>query len=91
MHEGGRLRLTAKRHEGKEVLIQIADTGEGIAPGNLGKIFDYYFSTKEKGMGLGLPLAHKIIQEHGGMIEVKSAVGAGTTFRVHLPIPGEKK
>ena len=91
MPEGGRLRLTAKRHEGKEVLIQIADMGEGIPPENLGKIFDYYFSTKEKGMGLGLPLAHKIIQEHGGMIEVRSAVGAGTTFRVHLPIPREKK
>jgi signal transduction histidine kinase len=91
MPQGGRLRLTAKRHVGKEVLIQIADTGEGIPPENLGKIFDYYFSTKEKGMGLGLPLAHKIIQEHGGMIEVKSAVGAGTTFRVHLPIPREKK
>ena len=91
MPQGGRLRLTAKRQEGKEVLIQIADTGEGIPPENLGKIFDYYFSTKEKGMGLGLPLAHKIIQEHGGMIEVKSAVGAGTTFRVHLPIPREKK
>ena len=42
-------------------------------------------------MGLGLPLAHKIIQEHGGMIEVKSAVGSGTTFLVHLPIPREKK
>jgi signal transduction histidine kinase len=91
MPGGGRLRLTAERHEGKEVLIQIADTGEGIPQENLGKIFDYYFSTKEKGMGLGLPLAHKIIQEHGGMIEVKSAVGAGTTFRVHLPIPKEKK
>jgi signal transduction histidine kinase len=91
MPQGGRLRLTAKRHEGKEVLIQVADTGEGIPPENLGKIFDYYFSTKEKGMGLGLPLAHKIIQEHGGTIEVKSAVGTGTTFRVHLPIPREKK
>jgi signal transduction histidine kinase len=91
MPEGGRLRLTAKRHEGKEVLIQIADTGEGIPQENLGKIFDYYYSTKEKGMGLGLPLAHKIIQEHGGTIEVKSGVGTGTTFGVHLPLPREMK
>jgi len=91
MPEGGRLRLTAERHEGKEVLIQIADTGEGIPQENLGKIFDYYFTTKEKGTGLGLPLAHKIIQEHGGIIEVKSGVGTGTTFQVHLPIPREKK
>jgi signal transduction histidine kinase len=91
MPEGGRLRLTAQRFEGKEVLIQIADTGEGIPRENLGKIFDYYFTTKEKGMGLGLPLAHKIIQEHGGAIEVKSEVGVGTRFLVHLPIPREKK
>jgi signal transduction histidine kinase len=91
MPEGGRLRLTAQRHEGKEVLIQISDTGEGIPPENLSKIFDYYFTTKEKGMGLGLPLAHKIIQEHGGTIEVKSGVSTGTTFLIHLPIPREKK
>jgi signal transduction histidine kinase len=91
MPQGGRLRLTAQRFEGKEVRIQIADTGEGIPPENLGKIFDYYFTTKEKGMGLGLPLAHKIIQEHGGAIEVKSEVGVGTRFLVHLPIPREKK
>ena len=91
MPEGGRLRLTAQRFEGKEVLIKIVDTGEGIPRENLGKIFDYYFTTKEKGMGLGLPLAHKIIQEHGGAIEVKSEVGKGTRFLVHLPIPREKK
>ena len=91
MPEGGQLRLTAQRFDGKEVLIQIADTGEGIPQENLGKIFDYYFTTKEKGMGLGLPLAHKIIQEHGGAIEVKSEVGVGTRFLVHLPIPREKK
>ena len=91
MPEGGRLRLTAQRFEGKEVLIQIVDTGEGIPRENLGKIFDYYFTTKEKGMGLGLPLANKIIQEHGGAIEVKSEVGKGTRFLVHLPIPREKK
>lgn len=87
MPEGGQLKLTAKLQEGREVLIQISDTGEGIPSENLGKIFDYYFTTKEKGMGLGLPLAHKIIQEHGGTIEVKSIGGRGTTFRVHLPIP----
>jgi len=91
MPEGGRLRLMANLHGGREVLIRIADTGEGIAPENLRKIFDYYFTTKEKGMGLGLPLAHKIIREHGGSIEVQSAVGRGTTFRVSLPVPGEKE
>lgn len=87
MPTGGRLHLSGKLHEGREVLIQISDTGEGISEENLSKIFDYYFTTKEKGMGLGLPLAHKIIQEHRGSIEVKSVVKAGTTFWVHLPVP----
>ena len=87
MPTGGRLHLSGKLHEGREVLIQISDTGEGISEENLSKIFDYYFTTKEKGMGLGLPLAHKIIQEHGGSIEVKSVVKGGTTFWVHLPVP----
>jgi signal transduction histidine kinase len=87
MPQGGRLGFSARREGEKEVLIQIADTGEGIAEENLGRIFDYYFTTKEKGIGLGLPLAHKIIQDHGGSIEVRSTLGQGTTFRVHLPVP----
>jgi len=91
MPQGGRLLLTAKLHEGKEVLIQISDTGKGMAEETMGKIFDYYFTTKEKGMGLGLPLTYKIIQEHGGSIEVQSALGRGTTFRVRLPLPKEGK
>ena len=91
MPEGGRLRLTVNFRGGREVFIQIADTGEGIPPENLGKIFDYYFTTKEKGMGLGLPLAHKIIREHGGTIQVESVVGQGTIFHVFLPVPGEKE
>jgi signal transduction histidine kinase len=90
MPEGGELKLTAKKQEGREVLIQISDTGEGISRENLSKIFDYYFTTKEKGMGLGLPLAHKIIQEHGGRIEVRGIGGRGTTFLVYLPIPQEE-
>jgi signal transduction histidine kinase len=90
MPEGGQLKLIAKLQEEKEILLQISDTGEGIPPENLSKIFDYYFTTKEKGIGLGLPLAYKIIQEHGGTIEVKSTQGRGTTFLVHLPIPLEE-
>lgn len=90
MPQGGRLRVGAARAPGgRQILVQIADTGEGIAPENLTRIFDYYFTTKEKGTGLGLPLAHKIIREHGGSIRVESAPGAGTTFQVLLPLPGE--
>jgi signal transduction histidine kinase len=91
MPQGGRLELGARANKEKtQVIIQIEDTGEGIPGENLGKIFDYYFSTKEKGMGLGLPLAHKIIREHGGTIGVESTVGKGTLFRIALPVPGEE-
>ena len=91
MPEGGRLEVGAEANREKtRVVIRVADTGEGIPPENLGKIFDYYFTTKEKGMGLGLPLAHKIIEEHGGIIEVESEAGRGTTFRISLPAAGEE-
>ena len=90
MPQGGVLELGARANKEKTlVIIRISDTGEGIQAENLGKIFDYYFTTKEKGMGLGLPLAHKIIQEHGGAIEVESTAGKGTTFRIALPGPKE--
>ena len=90
MPKGGMVELGARANKEKtQVIIQISDTGGGIPAENLGKIFDYYFTTKEKGMGLGLPLAHKIIQEHGGTIEVASTAGKGTAFRIMLPIPKE--
>ena len=74
---------------GEYVRVSIADQGAGIAPDVLPKIFDPYFSTKErgnqKGMGLGLTICHAVIQRHGGAISVKSEVGVGTTFHIHLP------
>jgi signal transduction histidine kinase len=76
---------------GKEALISVRDNGVGIAPANLGKIFDKYYRTEEgknkaKGLGLGLFLASEIIKKHHGRIEVRSKVGEGSTFTVHLPI-----
>jgi signal transduction histidine kinase len=91
MPQGGRLEVSARYNPPSgEVILQVSDTGEGISEENLGRVFDYYFTTKEKGMGLGLPLAHKIIRDHGGSIEVGSVAGKGTTFRVTLPVPGEE-
>lgn len=87
MPEGGNMRLSAKLFSDKEILIEVTDSGPGIPPENLRRIFDYYFTTKDKGMGLGLPLAHKIIREHGGRIEVISQIGRGTNFQVFLPRP----
>ena len=72
------------------VEIDISDTGVGIKPENIGRVFDPFFSTKDSGTGLGLSLAHRIIENHGGVITVKSAPGEGTTFRVTLPLTSEE-
>lgn len=70
------------------VVLTVADNGEGILPENQAKIFDPFFTTKPegKGVGLGLAVSYGIIQAHGGDIEVKSQPGVGTTFTVSLPI-----
>lgn len=76
------------------VEIDISDTGGGIKPENIGRVFDPFFSTKDSGTGLGLSLAHRIIENHGGTITVKSPSasggGEGTTFRVTLPLTSEE-
>lgn len=76
--------------QNKEFLkISIRDSGKGIPEENLGRIFDPYFSTKgnvtEKGIGLGLAIANKIILDHNGLIKVQSKIGSGTTFEIFLP------
>ena len=74
--------------QGEEVWVEVADTGKGIEPKNMHKIFEPFFSTKPigKGTGLGLSLSYGIIKKHHGRIEVQSVVGKGTTFRVWLPV-----
>lgn len=67
------------------VRIVFADTGVGIAPGNLDRIFNPFFTTRQEGTGLGLAITHRIVQGHGGRIEAASEVGKGTTFTVILP------
>jgi signal transduction histidine kinase len=85
MTGGGTLTLaTARTEEGVD--IRVADTGAGIAPDALAKIFEPFFSTKEGGTGLGLALTQQIVAEHGGKILVESQPGRGTTFTVRLPI-----
>jgi two-component system NtrC family sensor kinase len=74
--------------EGQEIKVAISDTGVGIPPENLSKIFDPGFTTKGVGVGtgLGLSICYKIIQDHHGKISVDSEVGKGTTFTITLPI-----
>jgi signal transduction histidine kinase len=69
--------------------VAFIDTGKGISQEVLNRIFRPFFSTKPGGSGLGLPTARKIIEAHGGAIEVESDVGHGTRFKVWLPAMGE--
>jgi PAS domain S-box-containing protein len=84
--EGSRILLKA----GDYIKICIQDHGIGIPKELLQKIFDPYFTTKQKGSGLGLATSYSIIKNHGGLINVESRVGAGTTFYIYLPASREK-
>jgi PAS domain S-box-containing protein len=70
----------------QEAVVEVTDTGAGIPPDQLHRIFDLYFTTKEKGTGMGLSISHRIVTEHGGRIEVTSEVGKGSRFRIFLPL-----
>jgi signal transduction histidine kinase len=70
-------------------LIKIADTGCGIEEEDLLRVFDPFFTTKTSGTGLGLSVAHGIITEQGGVIDVVSEPGRGTEFLIHFPVPKE--
>jgi len=85
MPGGGRLRLGASSASGRRVEIVCEDTGPGIKPEHLDRIFDLYFTTKETGSGIGLSMVYRAVQLHDGEIQVQSILGHGTTFRVLLP------
>ena len=85
MPNGGVLRVHAESARGRRVAVSIADTGVGIRPEHLQRIFDLYFTTKERGSGIGLSMVYRTVQMHDGEIEVQSTPGAGTTFRILLP------
>ena len=85
MPTAARCASAAKPARGRRVSITFTDTGVGIKPEHLQRIFDLYFTTKEKGSGIGLSMVYRTVQMHDGEIEVQSTPGAGTTFRVLLP------
>jgi signal transduction histidine kinase len=86
MPGGGRLRVSATPTEQPEgVRISFADTGVGIEPDRLARIFEPFHSSRPEGLGLGLYISRNIVREHAGQIEVDSHVGEGTTFTVWLP------
>ncbi|MEW6457325.1 MAG: HAMP domain-containing sensor histidine kinase [Acidobacteriota bacterium] len=79
----GLVSISANEKDGK-IKIEIKDTGEGIKPEEIERVFDLFYSSKEKGMGLGLPIAKKIIEAHNGKIDIKSKEGEGTTVTITL-------
>ena len=93
MPSGGTIRILI-RHDlailppGKRVhvaRVEFKDTGGGIAQSDLHRIFNPFYTTKESGTGLGLAISFRIVEEHGGVLEVESGEGAGTCVRVFLP------
>ena len=84
MIAGGTLTFTLIPQE-HNIIIEVADTGTGIPPEAIEQIFEPYYSSKETGIGLGLPLTKKLIEDHGGRIFVSSEVGIGTSFTLVLP------
>jgi PAS domain S-box-containing protein len=87
MLSGGRITLLTSLEDENQIVIEVADTGVGIAPENISKIFDPFFTTKGvgNGTGLGLAVSYGIVQEHAGTIEVRSESGHGATFRLVFP------
>jgi signal transduction histidine kinase len=84
MPHGGVLRISCAAASRQRVQVKVEDTGVGIKPDHLDKIFDLYFTTKDHGTGIGLSMVYRIVQLHDGEIEVESTPGRGTTFRVLL-------
>jgi two-component system, sporulation sensor kinase E len=84
MTDGGLLKITMSSSD-RFIVVAFKDTGPGIAPEDMGNIFDAYHTTKSEGSGLGLMIVQRIVRDHGGEIEVHSEPHAGTTFTVYLP------
>ncbi len=94
MESGGQLRVSSGMDaDGENIVIRIQDTGVGISPENLDRIFDAFFTTKKevlKGVGLGLSVCYGFIKEHGGNVDVESEPGKGTCFTIYLPVNTQK-
>jgi signal transduction histidine kinase len=96
MAAGGVLRVEVTWKPGARpgasyVQIAVADTGAGIPPKLRDHVFDMFFTTKESGTGLGLPLVQRIIYNHQGFVEFESETGKGSTFTVKLPVVAENR
>ena len=103
MEKGGQLTVTTNQimrphsakhaweqvFSGPHLAVSIQDTGEGIMQENINRVFDPFFTTKSSGTGMGLTVAHGIIQDHNGVVDAESQLGKGTTFRIAFPLVEE--
>jgi signal transduction histidine kinase len=83
-----KIRLDPQGKPQECVRIEISDNGPGIAKEHLSRVFEPFFTTRHEGIGLGLSMVHRVIEEHGGKIVLDSQVGKGATFTIHLPVKG---
>ncbi|HJQ99366.1 MAG TPA: ATP-binding protein [Candidatus Polarisedimenticolaceae bacterium] len=86
MPRGGTLTVASRKDaNGAGAILSVADTGVGIGPEARARLFEPYFSTKSSGTGLGLAIVRRVVEAHGGTIDVESEAGKGTTFTIRLP------
>ena len=83
--QSGQIRVRTRRREDGGAEVEVEDSGVGIAPEHLEQIFDLYFTTKAEGTGLGLSLVHRIVNQHGGGVQVHSTPGVGSRFTLYFP------
>jgi signal transduction histidine kinase len=91
MPDGGQLSVETGMVSPKEVYVSITDTGPGIEKDHLSELFEPLFTTKARGIGLGLSVAQTLVHRHGGVIEVESTPGHGSTFTIRLPLTGPEE
>jgi signal transduction histidine kinase len=84
MPEGGELTVRSRMTDGTVTVI-IADTGIGVSQENLSRLFDPFFSTKSTGLGLGLAMTKRVIEDHGGKVDFQTEEGKGSTVTIFLP------
>jgi signal transduction histidine kinase len=87
MPAGGRLTVNTSRSDGS-FFITVGDTGVGVPPDKAGRVFDPFFTMKSGGLGLGLALTKRVVEEHGGKVSFKSEEGRGSTVSITLPAAG---
>jgi signal transduction histidine kinase len=83
-----RLRIRSEPNCATGVTISLEDTGMGVDPKNINRIFESFFTTKPQGMGMGLSICRSIVEAHNGRLWVESVIGKGSVFRISLPIGG---